>query len=103
MYVYLNGAKERANPSHRMYVAPAAMAGANMALNDIPAEWIERDAAGNLVPKSFTLIFQHGRADVPNNIGELLITTGHAHRSNIIVRTTGAMLGALADMITSRR
>src|SRR6185503_12204682 len=67
MHVYLNGAKERRNPNHVMFVQPANM----VPKGEIPAEWTNLDGT----PKDFQIEFKYGRAEVPENLGRLLIKT----------------------------
>lgn len=95
MHVYLSGAKERANPSHVLRVAPAAEVGRVMAANDVPSDWKEHDGT----PKGFEIKFVHGRASVDERLGEWLIAAGYAYRSRLIRNVTGSMLGALAKTI----
>lgn len=98
MHVYKTGAKERANPSHSLFVTPAAQLGPNMSKNDIPAEWLDPMTKQ---PKTFEVVFIHGCASVDEQLGEWMISTGNAQRTNI-VRATGNMLGGLAAMIAGR-
>lgn len=91
MHVYLNGAKERRNPSHMMYVQPANMVRAA----ERPEEWVNPDGTA----KDFHIEFKYGRAEVPENLGRLLIATGHAKATNLVRATGGSLLGSLASTI----
>jgi len=94
MHVYLTGSKERKNPSHVLYVAPAAM----MKAEDAAAEWKDHDGKSLTLP----IEFKFGRAEVPSNLGEWMIATGTAHRTNLVKATGKSMLGSLAATIAGR-
>jgi hypothetical protein len=91
MYVFLNGAKEKANPSHFMHVAPAFTPVADITPR---SDWFDRD--GN--PENLKVEFQYGCATVSDTLGRWLIATGHASRGSM--RQTGrSLLGSLAATI----
>lgn len=94
MHVYLNGAKERANPNHIMFVQPAALVSAA----ECPAEWRNPDGSA----KDFHVTFKYGRATVEDSLGRILIKTGHARASNLVRATGGSLLGSLARTISGR-
>ena len=94
MYVYLTGSKERQSPSHTVFIAPAAVE----KKENCPAEWFETNGE---TPKQMQIVFHHGRASVDKAIGEWMIASGAAQKTNIIKRS-GAMLGSLAGAIAGR-
>jgi len=94
MHVYLTGAKERANPKHIMYIAPATQ----VPRAECPSEWLNED---NTV-RNFTVEFKFGRASVDERLGEWLVKSGHAKKSNIVRATTGSLVGSLARTIQGR-
>lgn len=89
MYVYLTGAKERANPNHILRVCPGVL----VPKNEVPEEWMENGEF-----KKFEISFIHGRASVDEALGKLLIEKGIAQKTNLI-RRTGSTLGSLAAAI----
>jgi hypothetical protein len=94
MFVYLNGKKERRNPSHYLVVAPAMFPVADLTP---PSDWIERDGSST----NIKIEFQYGCAKVDETLGRWLIATGHAERGNM--RQTGkSLLGSLASTIAGR-
>jgi hypothetical protein len=94
MFIYLNGTKERKNPSHFLTVAPAMLPVEGVTP---PAHWTERDGS----PTNLKVAFQHGCARVDDVLGQWLIATGHAERGNL--RQSGkSLLGSLANTIAGR-
>jgi hypothetical protein len=91
MHVYLNGAKARSNAKHILYVCPASVVSAN----DCPAEWKDHDNQ----PVTFEVIFAHGRAEVPAQLGAWLLNTGQVSQSRLIRATGSSLLGSLAHAI----
>lgn len=89
VYVYLTGAKERANPNHILRVCPGVL----VPKNEVPEEWMENGEF-----KKFEISFIHGRASVDEALGKLLIEKGIAQKTNLI-RRTGSTLGSLAAAI----
>lgn len=89
VYVYLTGAKERANPAHILRVCP----GATMSASEAPAEFMDHGE-----PKKFEITFVHGRASVEDALGKWLIEKGVAQKTNLI-RRSGSTLGSLAAAI----
>jgi hypothetical protein len=96
MHVYLNGEKERKAPRYNLYVAPAAILGQHMSANDVPADWIIEGR-----PRTFTITFNHGKAEVPDNLGELLIKAKVVQRTRLIVSGT-SLFGSLARKLTTQ-
>jgi hypothetical protein len=70
VYVYLAGIDPvKGVPAlHFIRCAPAAHLGVKHAYSD----WVEK-VDGKLVGKEFTVDFLHGKADVPDKLGEYLI------------------------------
>jgi hypothetical protein len=97
MHVYLTGAKERANPSHIMYVSPAHPDN-HIPDAECPSEWKNEDGTS----KNFTVKFVYGRASVDSNLGAWLVKSGHAKASNIVRAAGGSLLGTLARTIAGR-
>ncbi len=95
MFIHLLGEKERRNPNHVVYVAPGAVA----KREDSPADWFENDG---VTPKQFEIKFTHGKASVYDQIGEWMIATKQAHRTNLVRHAGGALLGSLANAIAGR-
>lgn len=95
MRVYLTGSKEKANPNHVLYVAPASHLGKHMTKAEVPAEWLD----DNKKPKTFAISFAYGVANVDDKLGEWLIATGHAQRTNLIRARGNSLLGGLAKTI----
>jgi hypothetical protein len=94
LFAYLNGEKERRNPSHFLVVAPAVIPVADVTP---PSDWIERDGS----PAQIKVEFNYGCAKVDDPLGRWLIATGHAERGNM--RQTGrSLLGSLASTIAGR-
>jgi hypothetical protein len=91
MYVFLNGAKEKANPSHYLHVAPGFLSVADITP---PSDWFDRDGK----PENLKVEFNFGKAKVDSPLGEWLIATGHAHRGNL-TQTGKSLLGSLAATI----
>lgn len=94
MHVYLTGAKERASAKHVLFVQPAALVSGA----ECPEEWKNSDGTA----KDYSVEFKYGRASVPDNLGRLLIKTGHARASNIVRVVNGSLLGSLASTIAGR-
>jgi hypothetical protein len=95
MYVYLTGQKERQNPHHVMYVAPASM----VADVECPDDWKESDGIAH---KQIPVVFINGRANVDERLGKLMIDTGMAQRSSLVRAQGKALLGSLANVIAGR-
>lgn len=93
MFIYLAGERERANPKHTMYVAPAA--DKRVGPNNIPSDWINDDNT----PKTFPIDFNYGRASVDEQLGRYLVSTGQAQPSSIIRSTGLGLLGDLAKRV----
>lgn len=93
MFVYLAGERERANPKHTMYVAPAN--DKRVGPSNIPSDWLNDDGTA----KTFPIEFAHGRASVDEQLGRYLVSTGQAQPSSIIRATGLGILGALAKRV----
>ena len=104
MFVFLAGAKERANPRHVLYVTPGVPGlGGGVSANDVPDEWKQPSADGTTtVPRQFEVVFTHGRASVDERLGEWLVKTGHAQRTPLVRASGNALLGGLASLISGR-
>lgn len=77
MRVYLLGEQYRAQPTHRMFVAPAA----DVRNEEIPADWV--DDENN--PVSIPVEFRFGEAEVPTNLGKFLVSRGLVARSRLFM------------------
>jgi hypothetical protein len=94
MYIFLNGQKEKRNPSHFLTVAPAMLPVDGVTP---PPHWTERDGS----PATLKVEFQYGCATVDDTLSRWLIATGHAERGNL--RHSGrSLLGSLAATISGR-
>ncbi len=71
MIVYSNTPEPR--PKHEMYVTPSR--------NSDSVEF--KDVTGR--PVMFQVVFEHGRAEVPENLGRWMVDNGMAIRSRIIL------------------
>ncbi len=97
MKIYLTGEREKANPAHIMYVAPAA--DKRNAPTNIPSDWLDDEKK----PRTFPITFVHGRADVPDQLGNYLVKTGQAAASSLLRPNGRSVLGALADRVSPQR
>ena len=96
MFIYINGAKERRNPSHFLTVAPALFPIEGVTP---PSHWTERDGS----PANLKVEFQFGCARVDDDaLGQWLIATGHASRGGNLMQTGKSLLGSLANTIAGR-
>lgn len=98
MYVYLAGQKERESSHHMVYVAPAAYPGVDR--NDVPSDWLI-GVGDKAEARTFEVKFNHGRAEVEQNLGEFMIKHGLCNRTRL-VRPSAGLLGGLARAISGR-
>jgi len=76
MHVYLHGDGVRPPPEyHYMYACP----GAHLENTALPVGWV--DALNR--PKTFDILFVHGRAEVDDELGRYLIKHGFAHKTGV--------------------
>ena len=94
MKVYLTGERERANPSHVMYVSPAG--DARVAKMNLPEDWLDDEKK----PRTFPIQFKHGKADVDDRLGKYLIDTGQAAASSILRPSGRSILGSMAERLS---
>jgi len=71
MFVYIPEYSDKR--THGMFVQPA---------NDAQSsEWVEKDGRH----KMYHVVFEYGRADVPDSLGQYMLDRGMAKRSPIII------------------
>lgn len=71
MFVYLNGQKERTQARYTYTISPGQSGLINS--DEIPSAWLEEDGE---TPRTFTLEFYFGRAEVDEQLGQWLVYHG---------------------------
>lgn len=86
MRVYLTGERHRAQPTHRMFVSPAA----DIENEEVPRDWVD----DRNEPVQIAIDFAYGLAEVPSPLGKYLVSRGLAAKTQLILPRTAALLEA---------
>ena len=91
MKVYLAGPTTSQSPKHIVNVCPANdPEGTNGAT--CPNEWFSLDPiSGVKVPRQIQVVFVHGLAEVPTNLGRYLIQNNLAQQTRLILPPGGIL------------
>ena len=87
MIVYATGQAAQTIAAQRIYVRPGVTE-----TGEGPAEWYEDEAKTQA--RQFQVVFQFGKADVPDSLGKWLVARGMAKRSRLIVPAGAHLLSA---------
>lgn len=78
MLVYLHGSTSTPPPArHVVYIAPAA----DLRGQEVPTAWVDHDNK----PIQIEVLFQHGTAEVDDEVGKYLIKSGQAQKSRLVM------------------
>ncbi len=78
MRVYLHGSPDQPPPArHTLLVTPAA----HLPGQEMPHEFVERDGS----PRTFDILFEYGKAEVPDVLGKYLVENKLAEKTRLIL------------------
>jgi hypothetical protein len=77
MKVYLTGIRAAQAAEHVLYVAPAG----HLENTEMPSEWVTEKNE----PITMSVVFHHGAAEVPSNLGAYLVKFGFASKTRLII------------------
>lgn len=77
MKVYLNGERAQRSSAYTVHVCPAG----HLPNTEMPSDWVTEANE----PKTLSVEFVYGVAEVPSNLGEYLVKYGLAQKFRLII------------------